>query len=113
MVDVPEWDVISALYKGPYFNLPSVHGILEDYARKNDLAPMDSPTAPMDSPTEISFNDPLEIKSNELLTEVQFTVLDFKHENIDYVPLLNKIEKKNKKAKDGDIGTSRIYRKSI
>ncbi|MDR2967600.1 MAG: GyrI-like domain-containing protein [Methanobacteriaceae archaeon] len=80
-------DVISALYKGPYSNLPSIHGILEDYARKNDLAPMDSPT-------EIYLNDPFEVKSNDLLTEVQFTVFDFKSEDIPYVPLFSKIERK-------------------
>jgi len=87
IVEILEREVISALYKGPYFNLPSIHGILEDYARKNDLAPFDSPT-------EIYLNDPLEVKSNELLTEVQFTVSDFSPENIDYVPLASKIEKK-------------------
>jgi effector-binding domain-containing protein len=87
IVQVLEHDAISALYKGPYFNLPSIHGILEDYARKNDLAPFDSPT-------EIYLNDPLEVKFNELLTEVRFTVFDFKAEDIHYVPLVNKIERK-------------------
>ncbi|MCL2115910.1 MAG: GyrI-like domain-containing protein [Methanobrevibacter sp.] len=87
IIEVPRRDVLSALYKGPYFNLPSVHGVLSNYARKNDLAPMDSPT-------EIYFNDPFEVKADELLTEVQFTVLDFKPENIQYVPLVNEIERK-------------------
>jgi len=87
IVEVPERDVISALYKGPYFNLPSVHGLLEDYARKHDLAPFDSPT-------EIYLNDPFEVNSNELLTEVQFTVSDFKVEDKNKVPLEKNIEKK-------------------
>jgi len=87
IAEIPQRDVISALYKGPYFNLSSVHGILVDYARKNDLAPFDSPT-------EIYLNDPLEVKSSELLTEVCYTVADFKTEDIDYVPLVNEIERK-------------------
>ncbi|MCL2157320.1 MAG: GyrI-like domain-containing protein [Methanobrevibacter sp.] len=87
IVQIPERDVISALYKGSYFNLPSVHRILADYARKNFLAPMDSPT-------EIYLNDPFEVKPSELLTEVQFTVLDFKSENLSYVPLVSEIERK-------------------
>ncbi|MCL2115278.1 MAG: GyrI-like domain-containing protein [Methanobrevibacter sp.] len=84
---IPERDVVSALYKGPYSNLHSIHRTLADYTRNNDLAPMDSPT-------EIYLNDPLEVKPNELLTEVQFTVLDFKIENIPYVPLFSQIERK-------------------
>ena len=87
IIEIPERDVISALYKGPYFNLSSVHGILVDYARKHHISPFDSPT-------EIYLNDPLEVKSNELLTEVRFTVRDFKPEDIDYVPLVNEIERK-------------------
>ncbi|MCL2115279.1 MAG: GyrI-like domain-containing protein [Methanobrevibacter sp.] len=87
IIQTPERDVISALYKGPYFNLPSIHGILEDYARKNYLAPMDSPT-------EIYLNDPLKVKSNELLTEVQYTIFDFQVDNIPYVDLDSKIERK-------------------
>ncbi|MCL2115280.1 MAG: GyrI-like domain-containing protein [Methanobrevibacter sp.] len=87
IIEIPERDVLSALYKGPYFNLPSIHGILEDHARKNDVAPYDSPT-------EIYLNDPFEVKSNELLTEVQFTVFDFKPDNIYPVPLASKIERK-------------------
>ncbi|MCL2157413.1 MAG: GyrI-like domain-containing protein [Methanobrevibacter sp.] len=87
IAEIAERNVLSALYKGSYSNLPSVHGILEDYARKNDLAPMGSPA-------EYYFNDPLEVKSSELITEVQFTVLDYKPENIQHVPLVNKIERK-------------------
>ena len=87
IAEIPECDVISALYKGSYFNLPSVHGILEDYARKNKLAPFDFPT-------EIYLNDPLEVKSKELLTEVQFTVFDFKPEDLPHVPLVDEIERK-------------------
>ncbi|MDR2967602.1 MAG: GyrI-like domain-containing protein [Methanobacteriaceae archaeon] len=87
IVEVPGREVISALYKGPYLNLHSIHQILADYARKNDLAPMSYPT-------EIYLNDPLKVKSNELLTEVQFPILDYNPENIQYVPLVTNIEKK-------------------
>ena len=48
----------------------------------------------MDFPTEIYFNDPFEVKVNELLTGVQYTVLEYKHENIQNVPLVNNIERK-------------------
>ena len=87
MVEIPEHEIISALYKGPYFNLPSVHGFLENYARKNELAPIDFPK-------EIYLNDPLDVKYDELLTEVQFPVLDYQPEDIFDVPLVDGIERK-------------------
>ncbi|MCL2157149.1 MAG: GyrI-like domain-containing protein [Methanobrevibacter sp.] len=87
IVQIPDQDVISGVYKGPYFNLPSVYGILEDYARKNDLAPMEYAK-------EIYLNDPLDVNSNDLLTEVQLTVFEFHPENIQQVPLLSKIKRK-------------------
>lgn len=87
IVEIPEHEVVSALYKGPYFNIPSIYGVLENYARNNELFLIDFPT-------EIYLNDPLEVKPNELLTEVQFPIREFKVEDIHHVPLVNKIERK-------------------
>lgn len=87
IVEIPEHEILSAIYKGPYFNLPSIHGLLEDYARKNEIVPIDFPT-------EIYLNDPFEVKSNELLTEVQFPVLNHQVEDLQEVPLAKKIERK-------------------
>ncbi|MCL2115950.1 MAG: GyrI-like domain-containing protein [Methanobrevibacter sp.] len=87
IVQIPDQEVISGVYKGPYINLPSVYAILEDYAGKNNLAPMEYAK-------EIYLNDPLKVKPNDLLTEVQLTVFDFQPENIHHVPLVSKIERK-------------------
>jgi len=87
IIEVPEREVMSAFYKGPYSNLHSVHGALTNYLRKNGLAPMGFPN-------EIYKNDPLKVKANELLTEVQYTILPYTEENIQNVPLVNEIERK-------------------
>ena len=66
--EIPEHTVLAAIHKGPYTNVgPVIHAIGE-YADKNGY----DIVGPV---TEVYLNDPNQVSSDELLTEVRFPVI--------------------------------------
>jgi effector-binding domain-containing protein len=65
---VPEHEVVSTIFKGPYSDANSVYGDLFEYAMKNGYQ-IAGP------PLESYLNDPSLVPESEILTEVQFPVI--------------------------------------
>jgi len=66
--EVPTYQVVSTVYKGPYGQAAQIYPVLIKYAMEkgyNIAGPV----------TEIYINNPMEVSESELLTEVQFPVM--------------------------------------
>ena len=65
---IPEHNVISAKYKGPYSDLPDVYKAMVEFVMMNKYDVIGSPK-------EIYYNSPEDVSVSELVTEVQFPVI--------------------------------------
>jgi len=66
--EIPEHSVLTATHKGPYTNVGGVIRKIAQYAAENGY----DVVGPV---TEVYLNDPNEVSSEELLTEVRFPVI--------------------------------------
>lgn len=65
---IPEHKVISAIYKGPYSELPDVYQAMVEFVMMNKYDVIGSPK-------EVYYNSPEDVSASELLTEIQFPVI--------------------------------------
>jgi effector-binding domain-containing protein len=86
VVEIPEHEVLSAVYKGPYVNIPSVARMMVDYAFENDLELIDFAE-------EIYLNSIFDVSCDDLLTEIRIPIIDFNFDK--NIQLEKEIERKN------------------
>lgn len=71
---MPQHNVLSIIYKGPYHKITSAYGIMMEYISIEGFEMIGAPR-------EVYLNSPQEVPENELLTEIQFPIV--KESNID------------------------------
>jgi len=88
IVEIPEHEALTAIYKGSYENLSDVAAKMKEYARKNSYDRVDYVE-------EIFLNSPFKVKVDELLTEIRIPIVHIEYDtNLEFT---NEIKKRTMK----------------